>query len=152
MTKKVFNFPKKNGLPFFFVSAADGTNVVQVFKEAVKSAVAFKSGSKDFVAEVLELLDDVSCCARVFVPLVLCVVRGLCCRGCSSPDRRADALCRRLHVASTGHTGHRRRHHIVRDIEAVAHGGTLFKNDAREHRKRQYTRPETAECDLADAT
>ena len=30
VTEKSFNFPKKYGLPFYFVSAADGTNVVKV--------------------------------------------------------------------------------------------------------------------------
>lgn len=30
MTQKSFNFAKKQGLPFYFVSAADGTNVVKV--------------------------------------------------------------------------------------------------------------------------
>jgi hypothetical protein len=40
------------------VSAADGTNVVQLFQEAIKMAVAYKRGEKDFVAEVLELLGD----------------------------------------------------------------------------------------------
>lgn len=30
MTQKSFNFPKKHGLPFYFVSASDGTNVVKV--------------------------------------------------------------------------------------------------------------------------
>ena len=31
VTEKSFNFPKKYGLPFYFVSAADGTNVVKVW-------------------------------------------------------------------------------------------------------------------------
>ena len=30
ITKKSFNFPKKHKLPFYFVSASDGTNVVKV--------------------------------------------------------------------------------------------------------------------------
>ena len=30
VTKKAFQFPKKHELPFYFVSAADGTNVVKV--------------------------------------------------------------------------------------------------------------------------
>lgn len=32
VTQKSFNFPKKHGLPFYFVSASDGTNVVKVGK------------------------------------------------------------------------------------------------------------------------
>ena len=30
VTQKAFNFPKKHQLPFYFVSASDGTNVVKV--------------------------------------------------------------------------------------------------------------------------
>lgn len=58
VTKKKFNFQKKYKLPFFFVSAADGTNVVKMFHEAIKHAWQYKSGSTDFLAEVMELLDD----------------------------------------------------------------------------------------------
>ena len=60
VTGKAFAFPDKHGLPFFFVSAADGTNVVAIFQEAVRLAWAYKTrGEKDFVEEVLELIDDV---------------------------------------------------------------------------------------------
>lgn len=58
VTKKKFNFSKKHKLPFFFVSAADGTNVVKMFQEAIKNAWQYKQGSTDFLAEVMELLDD----------------------------------------------------------------------------------------------
>lgn len=58
VTTKAFAFPTKHGLPFFYASAADGTNVVQLFQEAIRSGVAYKLGEKDFVAEVLELLGD----------------------------------------------------------------------------------------------
>jgi len=30
VTKKSFNFAQKHGMPLYFVSAADGTNVVKV--------------------------------------------------------------------------------------------------------------------------
>lgn len=58
VTRKTFKFPSENNLPFFFVSAADGTNVEKVFEETVCAAVVHKkfSGS-DFVTECLELLD-----------------------------------------------------------------------------------------------
>ena len=60
VTSKAFAFPKKEGLPFFFVSAADGTNVVAIFKEAIRLAWANKTrGEKDFAQEVLDLIDDV---------------------------------------------------------------------------------------------
>jgi Rab-like protein 2 len=52
VTSKSFAFPTKNELPFYFVSAADGTNVVQVFQDAIKLAWQYKHSEKDFVAEV----------------------------------------------------------------------------------------------------
>jgi Rab-like protein 2 len=38
VTRKEFKFAAKHNLPFFFVSAADGTNIVKV-RSAVPSAV-----------------------------------------------------------------------------------------------------------------
>ena len=59
VTKKSFKFPKSNNLPFFFVSSADGTNVVKVFEEAVRAGVAYrKHGGGDFVDECLELFTE----------------------------------------------------------------------------------------------
>jgi Rab-like protein 2 len=60
VTSKAFAFPKKENLPFFFVSAADGTNVVAIFEEAIRLGWANKTrGEKDFAQEVLDLIDDV---------------------------------------------------------------------------------------------
>jgi Rab-like protein 2 len=42
VTRKEFKFASKHNLPFFFVSAADGTNVVKVFQSAIMEAVRFK--------------------------------------------------------------------------------------------------------------
>lgn len=57
ITKKSFNFPKDNNLPFYFVSAAEGTNVVRVFTEAVKLAIKNKEEPPDEVmAEIMALL------------------------------------------------------------------------------------------------
>ena len=59
VTKKNFKFAQQHGLPFFFVSAADGTNVVKVFDEAVREGWLNRtSGKVDFVTECLELFDD----------------------------------------------------------------------------------------------
>ncbi|XP_046845255.1 rab-like protein 2A [Xenia sp. Carnegie-2017] len=61
VTEKSFNFPKKYGLPFYFVSAADGTNVVKLFREAIKLAYRYKENSTDFIDVVmkeLEAMDD----------------------------------------------------------------------------------------------
>jgi Rab-like protein 2 len=47
-------------LPFYFVSAADGTNVVKVFHEALKLALDNKlNPPDDFMKEVDDLLNDV---------------------------------------------------------------------------------------------
>eukprot|EP00455_Lapot_gusevi_P010813 TRINITY_DN1493_c0_g1_i1.p1 TRINITY_DN1493_c0_g1~~TRINITY_DN1493_c0_g1_i1.p1 ORF type:complete len:232 (+),score=48.56 TRINITY_DN1493_c0_g1_i1:62-697(+) len=55
VTKKAFAFPSKYGLPFDYVSAADGTNVVKVFQEAVKLAWKFKQDpGDDFMESVLQ--------------------------------------------------------------------------------------------------
>lgn len=58
VTQKSFNFPKKHGLPFYFVSASDGTNVVKAFREAIALAVKYKENSTDFVDEVLRELEN----------------------------------------------------------------------------------------------
>lgn len=58
VTKKSFKFAQQHNLPFFFVSAADGTNVVKAFEEAIKSGLEFKRNGGDFVDEALSLLAD----------------------------------------------------------------------------------------------
>mmetsp|Transcript_6573 Transcript_6573/g.20842 ORF Transcript_6573/g.20842 Transcript_6573/m.20842 type:complete len:211 (-) Transcript_6573:67-699(-) len=58
VTNKKFKFPEKYKMPFFWVSAADGTNVVQVFNEAIKAAWQYKNHSSDFFADVMQLLDE----------------------------------------------------------------------------------------------
>ncbi|KAL8222649.1 UNVERIFIED_CONTAM: Rab-like protein 2A [Gekko kuhli] len=58
MTQKSFSFARKLNLPFYFVSAADGTNVVKVFNDAIKLAVGYKKNSSDFMDEVLEELEN----------------------------------------------------------------------------------------------
>ena len=45
-------------MPFFFVSAADGTNVVKVFQTAIVEARRFKLGGGDVLSDMLELLGD----------------------------------------------------------------------------------------------
>lgn len=59
MAKKKFNFATEHNLPFYFVSAAEGTNVVRVFSEAIKLAVKNKEEPPDEVmAEIMNLLRD----------------------------------------------------------------------------------------------
>lgn len=59
MAKKKFNFPSTHGLPFYFVSSSDGTNVVRVFKEAIALGIKNKEQPPDEVmAEIYALLRD----------------------------------------------------------------------------------------------
>ena len=60
MTKKKFQFAIKNDLPLYFTSAADGTNVVKVFKEILKLTVQHKQSGKtgNFIQDVLEAIED----------------------------------------------------------------------------------------------
>ncbi|EUB63995.1 Rab-like protein 2A [Echinococcus granulosus] len=57
VTNKAFNFAKKNSIPFYFVSAANGTNVVRVFTDAVRAAVAYKEDSTDPLDQIMEELE-----------------------------------------------------------------------------------------------
>uniref|UniRef100_A0A8C2PGB1 Rab-like protein 2B n=1 Tax=Capra hircus TaxID=9925 RepID=A0A8C2PGB1_CAPHI len=59
MTQKSFNFAKKFSLPLYFVSAADGTNVVKLFSDAIRLAVSYKQNSQDFMDEVLQELENI---------------------------------------------------------------------------------------------
>jgi GTPase Era involved in 16S rRNA processing len=49
-------------LPFYFVSAADGSNVVSIFQTAIKKAVAYKEqlkfGKGTFVDQVMEFIKE----------------------------------------------------------------------------------------------
>jgi hypothetical protein len=57
VTRKEFKFAAKHNLPFFFVSAADGTNVVKVFESAILEAKRFKESGGDFLSNLLETLE-----------------------------------------------------------------------------------------------
>ncbi|XP_036904480.1 rab-like protein 2A [Sturnira hondurensis] len=58
MTQKSFSFARKFSLPLYFVSAADGTNVVKLFNDAIRLAVSYKQNSRDFMDEVLQELEN----------------------------------------------------------------------------------------------
>ena len=59
VTEKKFGFAEKHSLPFAFVSASDGVNVVKVFKSALEAGLRYKESPKeDFMATVLDLLSD----------------------------------------------------------------------------------------------
>lgn len=57
VVQKSFNFGRKNGMPFYFVSASEGTNVVKVFREAITAAYRYRKDPTDFVDQVLQELE-----------------------------------------------------------------------------------------------
>ena len=59
-TKRKYQFVIDLNIPFNFVSAADGTNVVQIFKDSLDMALNYKKNppKDDFMADVMELLGD----------------------------------------------------------------------------------------------
>lgn len=59
-TQRKYKFVEDLGVPFNFVSAADGTNVVQIFRDALDMAIKYKEdpNKDDFMNEVLELLGE----------------------------------------------------------------------------------------------
>lgn len=59
VTSKSFNFAAKRRLPFQFVSASDGTNVVKVFQAAIMAGKQWKdSPPDDYFSEVMALLGE----------------------------------------------------------------------------------------------
>ena len=58
VTRKEFKFATKHDLPFFFVSAADGTNVVKVFNSAIEEAKRYKESGGDMLSDMLSFLAD----------------------------------------------------------------------------------------------
>lgn len=57
VTNKTFAFASKLNLPFFFVSAAEGDNVVKVFTEAIQQGLDAKETGGNFDDDVMEALD-----------------------------------------------------------------------------------------------
>ena len=62
MTERKYKFAEQAKLPFYFVSAADGTNVVQIFEDTLRMALDYKKNppTGDFMNEVMDLLNDES--------------------------------------------------------------------------------------------
>lgn len=57
-TTKKFKFANSRNLPLYYCSAADGTNVVRVFKEAIRLAVEeTDKPTSDFTEEVMRTLE-----------------------------------------------------------------------------------------------
>ena len=59
-TKRKYQFVIDLKVPFNFVSAADGTNVVQIFRDALTMAQNYKKNppKDDFMADVMDLLGE----------------------------------------------------------------------------------------------
>jgi len=59
-TQKKFQFAVKHKLPFFYVSAADGTNVVRIFEEAIALAIKQKENpdKDDVLDDIMALLQE----------------------------------------------------------------------------------------------
>ena len=59
-------------MPLFFTSAADGTNVVKIFREILEAALEYKMNPPDkYEAELMDLLNDVH---LNFVRLMLIII------------------------------------------------------------------------------
>jgi len=52
-TQQSFAFGKRNKLPQYFVSAAEGTNVVKLFRDAIKAAYVYKNDPQDINDQIL---------------------------------------------------------------------------------------------------
>ena len=58
--ERTYKFIEDIKVPFNLVSAADGTNVVLIFKQALEMAVQYKEdpNNDDFMKDVMDLLQD----------------------------------------------------------------------------------------------
>ena len=59
MKTKSFAFTTKNGIPLYYVSASDGTNVVKLFNDAVAEAVKYKKDPVDIEDQIMEELERI---------------------------------------------------------------------------------------------
>lgn len=59
-TQRKYKFVEELGCPFNFVSAANGTNVVQIFRDALDMGMKYKLDphKDDFLKEVMDLLGE----------------------------------------------------------------------------------------------
>jgi Rab-like protein 2 len=90
-TSKSFNFATKRNLAFQYVSAAEGTNVVKVFEEAIRLGIACKEKPPDdFFDEVLEFLNEVPPSSLPPPHLPMCA--GSLSLACSAHPPRAEEV------------------------------------------------------------
>lgn len=53
-----FNFASKHNLDFYFASAADGTNVVKIFNEAVRLGRQNRDNPDDFTSQIYSMIGE----------------------------------------------------------------------------------------------
>jgi len=60
VTKRKYKFIEQLKVPFNFVSAANGINVVEIFRNALDLGINYKENphQDDFMAEVMDLLQE----------------------------------------------------------------------------------------------
>jgi len=56
-TSKSFAFVTKRQLPFYYVSASDGTNVVKLFRDAILAAASYRSNPTDVGDQIIQELE-----------------------------------------------------------------------------------------------
>eukprot|EP00792_Barthelona_sp_PAP020_P003933 TRINITY_DN1765_c0_g1_i1.p1 TRINITY_DN1765_c0_g1~~TRINITY_DN1765_c0_g1_i1.p1 ORF type:complete len:203 (+),score=59.50 TRINITY_DN1765_c0_g1_i1:29-610(+) len=54
---KNFKFAEQNGFPIFFVSAADGTNIVDMFNTCIEKAIEFRRNGSSDVHHIIDILE-----------------------------------------------------------------------------------------------
>ncbi len=60
VTKRKYKFVEQLKVPFNFVSAANGVNVVEIFRQALDMGSVYKENphKDDFIAEVMDFLNE----------------------------------------------------------------------------------------------
>lgn len=56
-TSKSFAFVTKHQLPFYYVSASDGTNVVKLFRDAISAAASYRNNPTDVGDQIIQELE-----------------------------------------------------------------------------------------------
>ncbi|XP_050732356.1 rab-like protein 2A [Eriocheir sinensis] len=54
---KSFAFPERHKLPFYYVSASTGANVVRLFRDAISAALEYKKNPTDVTDQIMEELE-----------------------------------------------------------------------------------------------
>ncbi|OXA52490.1 Rab-like protein 2A [Folsomia candida] len=60
ITNRTFAFPESKGIPLYYVSAATGSNVVKLFRDAIEGAVKYKKNPTHWTDQIFRELDKTS--------------------------------------------------------------------------------------------